>query len=317
LFLVLVVSVPVQAQIVNTDALYLTVTPDYPRPFSTATVTVRSDTIDLYSSTVTITVNGVVVQTGTGVTTGTFVLGGPGTKSSIIAKITTNGFSFSKELVLVPSDVALIMEPVSTAHPFYEGGPLVASEGRLRLVAVPDLRNAAGVALDPKTLVYTWRLGNKVLQTDSGIGRNILTATAPVRYRDAPITVTVTNQDQTLVAEASTLVSPVDPVVRIYRNDPLLGPDYANALLGSANLQGTEDAFRMVPYFFSSLPAITWAVNGTVNETSNVITLRSTGGGAGTAQVTASAQNSATFQSANASLSVRFGETRGLGIFGL
>ncbi len=315
--LMIAAAVPAQAQLGSTTPLYITLTPDYPRAYSQATVVVRSDTIDLYGSTITISVNGTVVERGSGVTSASFTLGGPGTRTTVVATAVNQGKTYSVQKTISPADVALIMEPVSTNHPFYKGGALVASEGRVRLIAIPDIRTSTGVAISPQNLVYTWRAGNKVLQTDSGIGKNVLVAASPIRYRDAIITVTATTQDQSVVAQASTLVSPVDPVVRIYRNDPLLGPDFGNALSGTVSLKGAEDAFRMVPYFFSSLPSITWSVNGTVNETSNVITLRATGGGAGTASVNAAARNSSTFQSAEAPLSVRFGEEGGIGIFGL
>lgn len=310
-------ALPVQAQVGSSAPLYITLTPDYPRAFGQATVVVRSDTIDLYGSTITISVNGTVVERGSGVTSAVFTLGGPGTRTTVTATAVNQGRTYSVQKTISPADVALIMEPVSTNHPFYEGGALVPSEGRVRLIAIPDLRTSAGAVIPAQNLVYTWRAGNKVLQSESGIGKNVLVAASPVRYRDALITVTVTTQDQSIVAQGSTLVSPVDPIVRIYRNDPLLGPDYANALRGTVALKGAEDAFRMVPFFFSSMPTIAWSVNGTVNETSNVITLRSTGGGAGTASINASARNSSTFQSAEAPLSVRFGEERGIGIFGL
>jgi len=215
-----------------------------------------------------------------------------------------------------PADVALITEPISTTHPFYEGGSLVASEGRVRLVAVPDLRTSGGGAISPANLVYTWRNGEQILQGASGIGKSVLTANAPVRYRDARITVTVSTQDQSIVAEASTVISPVDPVMRAYRNDPLLGPRFETALPANLTLAGAEETFRAVPYYFSEAPPITWQVNGTPSDTDKDITVRATGAGEGTAVLTASSNLANSLQSAETALRVKFGEEGGLGIFG-
>ena len=317
LALMLGVAPLAHAQIGSTAPIYLSLVPEYPRPGSSATVTVRSDTLDLYSSSVTVTVNGAVVEQGSGVVNATFTVGAAGQATNVVATVVSEGRTYTSRLTINPSSVALILEPLTTSHPFYEGGSLVASEGALRVVALPDLRTSAGIPLSPESLVYTWRIGNRVLQAESGIGKNILRANAPIRYRDAVITVTVTPPNQSTVAQSSILITPVDPIVRVYRNDPLLGVDFANALTGTVSLRGTEDGYRAVPYFFAGLPSIAWSVNGTVNETSNSITLRATGEGEGTAQLAVEAQNSTTFQRAENNFLVKFGEASGFNFLGL
>jgi len=165
--------------------------------------------------------------------------------------------------------------------------------------------------------VYTWKLGDQVLQAQSGIGKSSLTATAPVRYRDTAITLTVASVDSAYVAQATTVVAPIDPLVRIYRNDPLLGPLFENALAGTFLMDREEETYRAVPYFFASLPAITWSVNGAASGGEKDITLRSTGSGSGSANLTASAKQPTTFQSADSRLNITFGKEGGLGLFGL
>ena len=73
-----------------------------------------------------------------------------------------------------------------------------------KTVALADFQSAPGTRLPASSLVYTWRLGNRVLTDSSGIGKSTLLATAPVRYRNADITVTVTSPDNSLVGEAAT-----------------------------------------------------------------------------------------------------------------
>lgn len=303
-------------QIPGTEALTLTLNPSYPRPYQTVTVIPQSSLIDLAASTVTITANGTVVAQGSGAEPAYVTVGGPGTATTVTVRAVSGGQSYTKTVTIRPADVALVTEPFSTAHPFYEGGSLVASEGRVRLVAIPDLRTSGGAPISADNLVYTWRNGEQVLQSASGIGKSVLTATAPVRYRDARITVTVTTQDRSIVAEASTLISPVDPVMRIYRNDPLLGPRFDTALPASLTLAGSEETFRAVPYHFSEAPAISWEVNDVPSDTDRDITVRPTGSGSGSAVLSASAKIASSLQAAEASMRVRFGEGGGLGLFG-
>lgn len=303
-----------QAQIGTTESLSITINPDYPRPYQIVTVTPESTLIDLSASTVTFSVNGKVVQEGTGGESASIAIGGPGVTTTIVVTATNNGQKYTKSVVIRPADVALILEPTSTTHPFYEGASLIGNEGRVRIIAVPDLRTSSGTPIPASSLVYTWRNGEQILQGSSGIGKSVLTATAPVRYRDTVITVTVSSQDSSVVGQASVFVSPRDPVMRIYENDPLLGTRYEKALPDSIELTENEATYRAVPYYFTSTPSITWAVNGTPSQTGRDITVRPSGNGKGTAVLRSTALLGNGGQSAEKGLSVVFGESGG-GLF--
>lgn len=310
-------AVPAYAQIGTTDPLTVTIDPTYPRPYQTVTVTPGSTLIDLSASTVTISVNGTVISKGSGTTPAQFQAGGPGVLSTITVTAVNNGQTYQKKLSLRPADVSLIVEPVSTSHAFYRGAPLVASEGRVRLIAIPDLRTASGAAIPASSLVYTWKNGDQLMAASSGIGKSVLDATAPVRFRDSTITVTVATTDNSVVAQASTLISPVEPITRIYQSDPLLGPLFNLALPKSVIMTDAEQSFRGVAYYLSGTPSLAWTVNGAPGETGPDMTVRSNGSGSGTAVVNFSANQAATSQSANSSMTVRFGDGKSLGIFGL
>lgn len=307
-----------QAQFGGVDPLEIMLTPEYPRPYQTVSVRPASTLIDLTASEVVVSSNGTVVSRGSGSAPVNVTIGGPGSVTTIRVSATTGGQTYTKELRIRPADVSLIVEPLTSSHPFYMGGTGVASEGLLRLIAFPDFRNTNGIRVDPATLVYTWRLGDQVLQEQSGIGKSYLSATAPVRYRDTIVTVTVATADSAIVAQAQAVVAPIDPIVRIYRSDPLLGPLFNQALTGTAALTGDEETFRAVPYHFAGAPAITWLVNGAESGGANDITLRATGNGGGSAGLIAKVKQAATFALAEARLQVKFGaESGGLGIFGL
>jgi len=305
------------AQFGGTEPLAAIVSPQYPRPYQTVTVIPQSSAFDLAAATVSISVNGTVVAQGSGAEPAYVTVGGPGTAATVTVRATTGGQTYTQTVVLRPADVALVLEPLSSAHPFYEGGVLVASEGRLRLVALPDLRRSSGVAVSASDLVYTWRNGEQILQSASGIGKSVLTASAPVRYRDATISVTVATQDQSVVAYAETPIAPSDPLVRIYRTDPLLGPLFSVALPTRIAMATDEESFRAVPYYFAGEPLVGWEVNSVPGGSENTITVRASGNGAGTALLTATARAPVSPSTATASLSVRFGEKRSFGLFGL
>ena len=299
------------------NPLTVSISPQYPTPYQTVTVTPSSSTFDIDSSSILVTVNGTAFYKGTGGAAINVPLGGPGSTTKIGVTAIYEGQSSTQDLVIQPASVALVVEPDSTTHPFYGGGSLVPSEGRVRLVAIPDLVTASGRQLDPSTLEYTWKLGDSVLDSDSGIGQSVLDATAPQRYRDADVSVTVSDPNGTLIAEADTPISPVDPITRIYENDPLLGVLFDVALPNSFTMTDTEDTFRGVPYYFSGTPSMNWQVDGTNSGTAQDLTVGATGSGRGSAVLNFTANDSGSQATANSTVSVAFGQTSSGGILGL
>lgn len=300
------------------DTLSLVVSPQYPRPYQSVTIAPRSTLLDLSASTVRVSVNGENVYEGSGTQAATVRAGALGERTTVVLTVTDpSGTVHTKTQVLRPAEVSLVLEPNSTSHPFYQGGGLVASEGQVRLVAMADMRSSPGTRLPSSSLVYTWRLGNRILTDSSGIGRSILTATAPVRHRNADITVTVTSPDSSLVGEASTRVSAVDPIGRIYRNDPLLGPNFDVALTDRFSMPDTEATFRAVGYFFATPPTYAWTVNNRTNGTDKDLTVRATGNGQGTARLGVTLLETETRRSAEGRVTVDFGSSTGFGFFGL
>ena len=120
-----------------------------------------------------------------------------------------------------------------------------------------------------------------------------------------------------LVAQANTTISPVDPVTRIYEEDPLLGPLFDNALTSSFTMSDAEDTFLGVPYYFSDTPTLDWTVNGNDSGSDPDITVRSSGSGSGTAELSFNATDPSTTQTANSTVSVDFGQQNGSGFLGL
>lgn len=304
------------AQISSTNPLDLELNPPYPSPYQIVTVTPSSSMIDLSASTVTFKVNGKIVQQGSGGSAASIAIGGPGSVTTVTVTAVNNGNTYTQSLTIRPADVALVVEPVSTTHPFYEGASLVGSDGNVRIIAMPDLRTSSGAQISPANLVYTWKNGDQVLQSNSGIGKSVLTASAPIRYRDTVVTVTVSSQDSSVVGQASVRISAGDPVIRVYENDPLLGPRYETALSNTTTLADSEATYRAVPYYFTSFPSLTWQVNGTPSQTGQDITVRPSGNGKGTAVLGVSASSGTLGQAASANLSVTFGQ-QSSGLFGL
>lgn len=305
---VLSTGVPAHAQVSSANQpLSISISPQNPRPLDQVTVTLTSTLINLSAGAITISKDGVVVSEGS--RTAVTQVGKAGAQTTISAKVVINGQTYTRSLTVRPAEVALVLEPDTIAHPFYEGGLLVAPESRVRLIALADLRTSTGARIPDSQLSYVWKFGTKTLSDHSGLGKSVLTATSPVRYRDAEVSVTVSTQDGSQKASASTFVASVTPLVRIYRNDPLSGTDFATALTDSYALTSAEETFKAVPYFFGSAPSYTWQLNGNASGSDSLVTVRTTSAQKGTALLGLTALIPNSGEQAQSRLTLQFGNS--------
>ena len=217
-----------------------------------------------------------------------------------------------------PQDVVLIAEPASSAPPLYLGKPLVPIEGSVRVVAVANFRDARGGILKPSALSYTWTVDSTQIANASGIGRSALLVASPLQYRARSVSVTVTSGNGTLVGGASLSLTPQEPLVRMYRNDPLLGIRFDRALSGEYSIPGAETSLYGAAFYFpttSGAPFLDWNLNGARAQTGNSITLRPSGSGEGNASLTLSASAGGSV-SASTDLTLLFGKSAS-SLFGL
>lgn len=310
------------AQTIPTAPFFIKINPLYPVPNSNATVSITSGSVDVISGIFDISINGKRIATKTGAQSVSFNTGAVGKSMQITVTLKVNGVSYEKTLTLIPEGVALAVEPLTTTHSFYLGAPTIASGGDVRLVAIPSFRTMKGALIKADALSYIWKIGNRTLTSQSGIGRTAIIVPAPLPYNDSIITVLVQNKNKSLVALKNVTISPTKPVVLIYKKDPLMGIEYDHALSGNQPISGAETSFVAVPYGFSIYnggPSISWTLNDTVAHTGDTITLQSKGQGTGSSQLSASASNRSTYESATSALTVLFGtrNNSGFGLFGL
>lgn len=296
----------------------VSVSPQYPAPYGKAALSLLSGSIDLANATMVVLSGGKKIYGGP-VQPVAVTLGKAGSVTNVNVTISSAGASYSQSLSIQPQDVVLIAEPISSTPPLYPGKPSVPLEGRVRIVAVANLATASGASINPSALAYTWTVNDVRIANSSGIGRDAIMVASPMQYRASDVSVAVTSQDGSLVGAAELSLLAVEPFVRIYESDPLLGIRYDRALSNSYNISGAESTLYAAPFALPTTrgaPILTWFLNGAVAQTGNSITLRPSGKGDGTASLSlvASAGGDTT---ASANLSLSFGGTSGANFFGL
>ena len=294
------------------------ITPQYPAPNSTATLSVLSSTIDLTSATLAVSVNKKEIYRGS-VQSLAIPLGKAGGVVNVKVTISSSGANYTQTLSVQPQDIVLVAEPIASTPPLYLGKASVPLEGSVRVVAIANVQTASGKVLDPATLSYVWTVDDTQLANASGIGKEAIDIDSPLEYRSTSVSVTVQSQDGTLVGGADLSLTASEPVVRVYENDPLLGILFDNALSGTYAINGAEDTLYAAPFSFpisNGAPSLAWFLNGDSVQTGNSVTLRPTGSGQGTASLSLVA-SAGEMTRATENLSVSFGAAPSTGLFGL
>ncbi len=317
--LMFVAPMMVSAQyMTSTDPFNLTVTPQYPVPNSSVTLTALSAGIDLANATMDVSANGTSVYKGSVRAVDVPVLGA-GVLINIRVVITSNGASASQTVSVRPQDLVLITEPLATAPPLYLGKALPPLGGSVRIVAVAGFKNGSGTALDPAKLSYAWKVDDALQANMSGIGKSAIIVATPLQYRNRSVSVVVQSQDGSLVTGASLSLAPHEPTVRIYENDPLLGIRFDRALASSYTIADAESSLYAGLYSFptgAGTSAINWYLNGALAQSGTTITLRPTGLGKGNASLSLVAAIG-DLVSATQSLQILFGAKPTSNFFGL
>lgn len=296
----------------------LSITPQYPSPYGTATLSALSSSLDLAAVTMTVVVDGKNIYKGS-VQPLSIPLGRAGSISKVQVTMSAGGANYSQTVSVQPQDVSLIAEPVSSSPPLYPGKPSIPLEGDVRVVAVANLRNTTGGAPDPSRYSYAWTVDGVHVANSSGIGKQSLLVASPLQYRNRDVSVAVLSADGTLAGGASLSLIPEEPYVRIYRIDPLLGILYDRALSGAMTIGESEESLFAAPFSLPTTngkPFLQWFLNGSPAQTGSTVTLRPTGSGQGRASLSLTA-SSGKYTTATAGLSLLFGQSSGTNFFGL
>lgn len=301
----------------STDTFSVSVSPQYPASYSQATLSFLSASIDLANAVLTVSVGGKQIYQGS-VRPVAIPLGRAGSVAAISVTVTSAGVPYKQSLSVQPQDVSIIAEPISSAPVLYPGKPLIPIDGNTRVVAVASMKDAGGKTIDPTTLSYTWTVDGTQIANSSGIGKQAVIVASPLQYRSRTVSVVVRSQVGNLTGGGSLSLAPVEPSLRVYENDPLLGIRFDRALETYA-IQDSEASLYAAPFSLpmsSGAPSIQWFLNGAAAQTGNLITLRPSGNGQGNTSLSLTASAGASAM-ATANIPLSFGAKPSSNFFGL
>ena len=222
----------------------------------------------------------------------------------------------SAPLGVLAQEVDILWQGETYTSPFYKGRALWSSQSRITFLAIP---HGAGIG-NPANLTYRWTQNGTVLGNINGIGKNTLSFTDSVLSKPQTIKIDVLSGQNTVLASASVIVTPIFPMLAIYENNPLYGFMFHRETSGAHELQDKEVTFTAFPLFFSALNrndnriGYEWLTNvGGEAETKNSVTYRAPDDTAGSSQiqVRASSQDKI-LQSSNKNFFIQFEDLTGI-----
>lgn len=302
----------------QTSNLAVRVVPSLPGPNQTVNIFIESYATDLDRAEISWFLNNKPVEKSTGQKSFSFRTGQPGSLSNILIVVRTpDGEVMQHVIDIRPATVDLLWEAESYTPPFYRGKALYPYQGTVRIVAIPNIVTENGGTLNPKNLIYDWKIDGNPVTAVSGHGKNFISFTGSVPLKPTTISVEISSIDQAYAAAGKTILSPVQPGVVFYEDRPLAGVLYNKALTRSVSLANEEMKIAAIPYFSGVLKrdADTLKYDWQINNESilaasdeNSLTFRQEKGVAGSSAISLQISNSAKiFQFAQNNLLLSFG----------
>lgn len=252
------------------DDINLSTSSDSPYPGDIVTITARSFTMSINSASITWTVDGKVTEKGTGLTT-LDIIAPPLGKTSIV-KLTAIGIdkkTYTASIAITSGSVDMILENDGYTHSLFLGKTPTVYQNTVKIIAMPHVADSKGVEYDPKSLVYKWKKNSRVVEDQSGFGKQTFTAVGDIVPRAFTITVEVSTRDGKAKASGTINISYISPSLSFYIDDPLYGPLFNSAIKDYLYIgKEKETSVLALPFGFNKPHSgignlsLNWFVNG-------------------------------------------------------
>ncbi len=249
------------------DSFYeIQFSPDPPRPNETVIAEVKTFSTNLNFATISWYVNGKLTKSGVGEKKISFRTGALGSALEVSAVIKApDGTNVTKTVFLRPAGVEISWRANTYTPPFYKGKALFTNQSSATIFALPHFVGQNGKAIPSKNLVYKWKVGTKVMDQQSGFGKDSFRLEDESRFSALRITVEVSSVDGTMTARGLLNLEPLSPKLVLYPESPLYGTMTNHFLAGGYLAEGNDLMVAATPYFFSqplSSVGYTWQIDG-------------------------------------------------------
>lgn len=230
---------------VQSGNITLEINPKYPRANEEVKASLSSYATDLNKSKISWKLNGKIAIEMVGKKDFSFNTGNTGLQTVLEVEIQTSDGSFvNKKIIITPADIDMLWEAYdSYTPPFYKGKALVTSEGMIKVVALTNSRDSAGLS-------YNWKQDDNNQPGSSGYKKNYYLFKNSYLDKDNTVEVTTSNLAGNNGGYGKITIKPWSPKIIFYEKGPL-GIKYEKALTDGFTIKSSGMIVAIEPYFFS------------------------------------------------------------------
>lgn len=230
---------------VQSGNITLEINPKYPRANEEVRASLSSYSTDLNKAKISWKLDGKIAIEAVGKKDFSFNTGSAGLQTALEAEIQTSDGSFvNKKIIITPADIDMLWEASdSYVPPFYKGKALNTSEGMIKVVALTNMRDSAGLS-------YNWKQDDNGQPGSSGYKKNYYLFKNSYLDKDNTVEVTTSNLAGNNSGYGKITIKPGKPKIIFYEKGPL-GVKYEKALNGGFRINPNGSIIVVEPYFFS------------------------------------------------------------------
>lgn len=264
-----------------TPQINISLNPSNPSPGDLVTASLDDYAGGVYGSTITWRYDGEVVTAAANQRQIQFVAKAAGSESVIEAELKLpQGGSRTLRATVDPVYMDIIIEPQTRVPDWYAGRALPSLGSQINATVLLN----DGAFIDPQSVVYTWRVNNRVIEGGPMRGGNKVSFPTPMGG-GVVVSVSATNPQGEVIASRAVSVKTTLPELGFYEKHALYGmrslPITNNATQVGSVLTVQAEPFFLDTRVYNNPDIAQWELNGveTDNGSSNPyeITLRSSG----------------------------------------
>ncbi len=244
----------------------------YPSTGDNVTISLSSFDIDINSLEVSWFKNGKFEKKGIGLKNYSLLVSEG--ENVVRASVKLGDKSLDQSIKVNSSSMDVLWEVVGGYEPpFYKGKIVPIKGSKIRVVAIPQIKNEKGFVIDSGSFIYAWRKDGSNFPGQSGYGINNFLYSPQILDRDNSIEVSASSSGRSL--SKSLTVTPSLSEIHFYEYDLVYGPLYNKALKEGQTINTRKINILSEPYFIFTndinAPSLVteWKVNNVVTKPAN------------------------------------------------
>jgi hypothetical protein len=250
---------------VNAQTLEVRSSPTYPSVGDTVSVSVSAFGLSVDTSEISWYKDGKFERKGVGMKNYNFPISENG--NTIRVSVKTQNGTLEQTVKVNPSSMDVLWEVVGGYEPpFYKGKIVPIKSSRIKVVAIPQIKNEKGLVPASSGFIYTWKKDGLAFAGQSGYGANSFSYSPGVLDRQNTIEVTASGLSRSLAKNLT--ITPASAEIHFYEYNPAYGPMYNKTIKTGQTFDRRRINIVAEPYFiftknlFDPSLKTVWQVNG-------------------------------------------------------